>query len=91
MKKLLILLLVLCLVLPGCTSGKKGISEEDAIAIVLEDLGVSADEATFHVHTSVDKVPQYYIYATVGNRTMEYIVRIADGKILSAEESAHSH
>ena len=91
MKKLLVILLVLWLILPGCTSGKKGITEDEAIAIVLADLGVSADEASFHVHASVDKVPQYTVYVTVGTRTMEYVVRMVDGKILSAEESSHSH
>lgn len=92
MKKLFVILLVLCLVLPGCASGKSGISQDDAVAIVLEDLGVSADEAALHVHTSMeDKTPCYLIYATVANRTMEYVVRMVDGKILSAEESSHSH
>ena len=91
MKKLLILLLVLYLILLGCGSKKSGISEDEAIAIVLEDLGVGADEATFHVHTSIDKIPCYLVYATVGTQTMEYTIRMVDGEILSAVESGHSH
>ena len=91
MKKLFLFLLVLCMILPGCGSDKSGISEDEAIAIVLKDLGVSAEEATFHVHTSMDKTPCYLIYATVGTQTMEYTLRMVDGKILSAVESSHSH
>ena len=92
MKKLLVILLVLCLLLPGCTSGKSGISEEAAVAIVLEDLGVTAEQATCHIHSGVESnTPCFYIYATVGNQTTEYVIRMVDGKILSAEESSHSH
>ena len=92
MKKLIVILLVLCLVLPGCKSGKSDlVSVEDAQKIVLEDLGVKADQATIHVHIGSGDVPSYVVYATVGGHTLEYVIRAADGEILSVTESSHSH
>lgn len=92
MKKLIVILLVLCLILPGCKSKESSvISMEEAQEIVLDSLRVDADQVTFHVHIGSGEVPSYVIYATVGGHTLEYIIRATDGEILSMAESDHSH
>lgn len=89
MKKLIAILLVLCLVLAGCKSDV--VTEKEAQKIVLEDLGMKASQVTFHVHAGSGDVPCYLVYATVEDHTLEYVIHAVSGEILAVTESSHSH
>lgn len=92
MKKTVILILLVCLMLTACGSQENDIlTVEKAQQIVLEDLGVSADEVSMHVHVGSGDIPSYSIYVTVGEESYEYVIDAATGQILSISESTHSH
>lgn len=93
MKKCIIAVLVLVCILAMLTAcGSKEITPEKAQKIVLEDLGVSADEAELHVHIGeYEGKPCYSIYVTIEGETLEYLVDSATGEILDINESSHSH
>ena len=93
MKKwIAILLLVgtLCGLLAGC--GKEEITAEAAYQVVLEDLGVLANQATSpHIHEGTyENKPCYNIYVTVNGLSLQYVVS-KTGKILYEGIGEHSH
>ncbi len=92
-KRLIAVVSVVCLLLVLLAAcGGDGISMEKAQRIVLKDLGVSANEATMHVHIGeYEGMPCYSIYVTVGGKTLEYLVDSQSGEILEVNESNHSH
>lgn len=94
MKKWIALFLVACLlcgVLSGC--GKK-IAQEEAYAIVLEDLekNTSAAVDSVHVHEGTyGDTPCFNVYVTVSGVSLHYAVSMT-GKILyKGTGEAHSH
>ena len=93
MKKIIAALLLVCMtitLLAGCGDGQ--IDAEKAQKIVLEDLGVKADQVTMHTHiTTYENQACYSIYVTIGDETLEYIINSETGEILVIQESAHSH
>lgn len=90
MKKLFVLALVTMMLLAGC--GDQQITAERAQKIVLDDLGVSADQVTMHTHiTTYENEACYSIYVTVDGETLEYIINSIGGEILTIQESEHSH
>lgn len=93
MKKRIIAILLLVSMLAMLTAcGSKEITPEKAQKIVLEDLGVSADEAELHLHIGEHEgTPCYSIYVTIEGETLEYLIDSATGEILAINESSHSH
>jgi len=93
-KKIIALLLLCCTIfclLAACKDD--GIIEpEEAQAIALKDMGISADQAEIHVHVSGNKdVPCFLVYVTYQGKTMAYTINAIDGTIVSKNESNHSH
>ena len=94
MKRFLAIFLIVCTMaamLCGC--GNDGlISAEKAQKIVLKDLNVSAKDVTMHTHPATyENEACYSIYVTVNGKTLEYLIKAADGEILAVNESEHSH
>lgn len=91
-KRMLALALLVALVLPVLAACGGPITQAKAEQIALEDLQVTADEATCHTHVStVDGQSCYTIYVTVGTQSYEYVVN-GSGEILSSGISTgHSH
>ncbi len=91
-KKIAALCLAVCLVLTLCACGNKTISAEKAQQIVLDDLGVSADEVEMHLHVGeFEGEPCFSIYVTIDEATLEYLIDSQDGTILDIRASSHSH
>ena len=91
-KKLIALLLLVCLLcslLAGC---KSKITSEEALQIVMDDLGDAASLASStHIHTGThDGKPCFNIYVTVDGLPMAYVISDT-GKILSKGAGDHSH
>ena len=88
---LMLALLVLGL-FAGCQEESEVISQEDAVAVVLEELGKTEDEVTAHVHvTTHEGMPCWGVYVTVDGQTYLYAVHCETAEILSVQKSDHSH
>ena len=83
---------VLCGVMCACEPKPKEITADEAISIVLKDLGNDADNAgTPHVHNGkFNKQDCYNVYITVNGENLLYIVSTT-GMILHKGHSDHSH
>ena len=92
-KRLLSLAVLLCMLvtlLAACGGGP--ISKEKAQSIALKDMGVSASDATVHVHVGEHNgEPCYSVYVTANGKTMEYLIDSESGEILEVRESDHKH
>lgn len=78
--------------LAACKKDDGTIDQEEAVAIVLEEIGISREQANPHVHpTEVDGRVCWGVYVTYKNKQMLFVVHSATGEILSAEESTHTH
>lgn len=96
MKKRIIsalLLVAMVLTLLAACSSNKAITADDAKQIVMEELGLSEEQASqMHVHIAThDGVACYSVYVTVGGVSMEYLVHGKTGEIISSGEGSHSH
>ena len=91
-KRLLAVLVLACVVCGVMCACEKKISADEAVAIVLEDLGIEADEAESpHVHTGEYRGQSCYnIYITVGHNSYVYYVSV-NGAILYSGIGSHSH
>ncbi len=87
----LALLCLICCVMCACES-KKEISADQAVSVVLENLGDDAKNVDQpHVHAGTYKNETCYsVYVTINEESWVYIVS-TDGKILSKGLSNHSH
>ena len=87
---LVCLVCLLCCLMCGCK--EKQITSEQAVSIVLESLGDSAQVAGEpHVHEeTINNVRCYSVYLTVNGQSWVYFVS-TEGKILSKSFSSHSH
>lgn len=89
----LALIIVLCLVgLLVLTCNNKSISSDEAFEIVLEDLGLTKQEAgSPHIHEGTYQNHSCYnVYITVNGESLVYAVSTT-GEILHKGESTHSH
>lgn len=94
--RLLALIAALCLLtglLAACSSEPEVITIEEAQQIVLDDLGVSADEVSdIHTHIgTVDGIACYNISVTVGSVSKTYSINSTTGEIISVTDGGHSH
>lgn len=95
MKKRLICLLtlvcLLCALLCSCAA-KEEITIDQAIAIMMEDLGDDVKvTGNPHVHTGkFNNKECYNIFITVNNESWAYVIS-TDGEILAKGPSSHSH
>ena len=94
MKRLIVLLVLactVCVMLCACQP-KEEITAEEAVQIVMDDLGeTAADAGPPHVHEGTyDGNPCYNIYITAGDLPFEYVVSIY-GDILHKGFGSHSH
>ena len=92
-KRLVCLLILLCLacnILCACASPE--ITDEQAVNIMLEDLGEDAkNTSNLHIHTSTfENEGCYNIYFTLNGESWVYIISV-DGEILAKGPGGHSH
>ena len=87
---LVLALLLLCSLL--CACGKADITANDAVTIVMEQLGDdAANVGTPHVHTGkFGNEDCYNVYITLDGQDWVYVVSM-DGQILGSAPSGHSH
>ena len=87
---LICLACLLCSLVCGCK--EKQITSDQAVSIVLESLGSSAQvEGEPHVHEeTINNVRCYSVYISVNGQSWVYYVS-TEGKILSKAFSSHSH
>lgn len=83
---LMLTLFIMCGVLAACGSEK--ITVEKAQQIALEDMGVSANEATVHAHTAQDG--SFTVFVTHNGENMTYVIG-TDGQIVTKAEGGHTH
>ena len=93
-KRLFSILTLVCLVcslLCACEK-KEEITESQAASIVLEQLGVSAEDVgTPHVHKGTHNNEDCYnVYVTVDGESLVYIVSVY-GEVLAMGPGGHSH
>lgn len=92
-KRLIAILLLVCMV-GGilCACKAKKITSDEALQIVLEDLGDLAPQAESpHIHTGTyNGKPCYSIYITVNGTSLAYVIS-ETGDILSVGPGDHSH
>ena len=93
MKKILAIILIacmMCITLCAC-SGEK-ITEDKAVEIVMEDLGILVNNVTeTHIHEGTyENQDCYNIYVTANGKSLTYVVSTT-GEILYKGEGSHSH
>lgn len=96
MKKLIAILvltaMVLCFVC-GCEKEENSavpVTLEQAQQIALEEVGLTADEATVHTHTGIyEDTPSYSIHITGPNDSYEVVISAATGEVLHVGEPSH--
>ena len=95
MKKILAIVILLCALLAGCGNQeptKTPLTTADAVQIVLNDLNMTIDQLSPHVHTGDFQGNEvYYVYVTVEGEGMSYAIDLYSGEILNIAESDHSH
>ena len=87
MKLRIIAILLLAVMLVGCSSnsGNSALTEEQAVAIALEDAGVTqADVTGLHTHLGLqDDTPVYSVHFYIGQESFGYVINAVTGEILS--------
>ena len=81
-------------VLIACEPEKEPISQAEAVAIVMADLGIdNSDNPTIHVHQGTQAGKEVFnVYVTVGSISKTYVVAVNGGEILMIQNgSGHSH
>lgn len=88
---ILILVCLVCGLMLACES-KEEITAEQAVSIMLEDLGDDAGSITTpHVHTGTyENKNCYNIYTTINGESWVYVIS-THGELLLKEPSSHSH
>ena len=83
---------MLCAVLCAC-SAKEDITPEEAVEVVMKDLGQLADKASSpHVHEGTyNNQPCYNIYVTVNGVSLTYVISMRGRILYSGAGEAHSH
>ncbi len=91
MKKLLALLLILCMVFcVGCADDGV-VSQDDARKIAIEAMDVrEKDVSETHIHISeYEGKPCFNVHLTVNGHSYEVIVDVATGEVLHKGDSSH--
>lgn len=89
---LLAVVVLLVSLLVACKKDDGIIDQEEAVQIVLKEIGLTEQQANPHVHpTTMDERVCWGVYVTVKGKNMLYVVDSQTGQILSAEESTHKH
>lgn len=91
-KRILAVAVVLCLVCSVFAACGKVITTDEAVQVVLDDLGIEKENAGApHVHEGkFNGVQCYDIYITVEGVQYKYVLSLA-GRILSKGTGSHSH
>ena len=95
-KRTILIFVLICIVcITGVlllTCGKESITSDQALQIVLEDLGLNSSESVSpHVHEGTyQNQPCYNVYVTVNGESLTYVVS-TKGEILHKGEGGHSH
>ena len=91
----IVLLVMMTLgLMTACTEEKEPISQAEAVAIVMEDLGIdNSDNPSIHVHEGEYKdKPCFNVYVTVGEISKTYVIAVNGGDIIGVMDgSGHSH
>ncbi len=89
---LLAVAVLLVSLLAACKKDDGIVDQEEAVQIVLDEIGLTEEQANPHVHpTTVEERVCWGVYVTVKGKNMLYVVDSTTGEILSAEESTHKH
>lgn len=77
----------------ACEPAKEKIDAERAKEIALTDMGVSANDATVHVHPENRSGQEFFtVYVTAGNTAKTYVISAEGGAIIEIKDGAsHSH
>ena len=80
------------ILLANCQNNGEAITSDEAVAIVLEDLGLTSQEAgSPHIHEGTYEGQSCYnIYVTANGESLTYVVSTT-GEILHKGEGEHSH
>ena len=92
---ILVLVCVVCIsgaILLTCLDSNGEITSDEALEIVLEDLGITEEQAgTPHIHEGTyENQDCYNIYVTANGKSLTYVVSTT-GEILYKGEGSHSH
>jgi predicted small secreted protein len=97
MKRSIAIVLLLVLVgglLIACEDKKVGITQDEAVKIALDDMGITeADTTSIHIHegTHMNELC-FNVYISTADGGMTYVVSRISGNILQiAEGGGHSH
>ena len=78
----------------ACEDEKKvGITQEEAVTIALNEMGITeADASSIHVHegTHLNELC-YNVYINLADGGMSYVISRISGAILQIAEGGHSH
>ena len=89
---LLAVAVLLVSLLAACKKDDGSIDQDEAVEIVLQEIGMTREQANPHVHpTTVDGRVCWGVYVTVKGKQMLYVIHSTTGEILSVEENAHAH
>ena len=91
---IVLLVMMMLGMMTACTETKEPISQAEAVAIVMADLGIdNSDNPTIHVHEGEYKnSPCFNVYVTVGNVSKTYVIAVNGGEIIGVMDgSGHSH
>ena len=95
MKKIIAFVLLAAMLLSLAACGKGDfLTAEQAQKVALKDLGIKASQAeSIHTHVGADETgaPAYSIHITVDGEGYEYLIRAADGEILSIVQGELDH
>ena len=91
---ILLLVVMVGALLIACEPQKEPISQAEAVAIAMADLGIdNSDNPTIHVHQGTQSNKEVFnVYVTVGNVSKTYVIAVNGGDILAILDGAgHSH
>ena len=81
-------------IMVGCTEDKAPISQAEAVAIAMKDMGIDeSDGASIHVHEgNLKNQPVFNVYISLADVDKQYVIAVNGGEILGILNNAgHSH
>lgn len=81
--------LMLCL-MAGCAEKSSVLTQDEAVQIALEELGITTGQAQTHTHiTEFEGKPCYSIHVYVGTESYEVVIDSVTGEVLNVGDASH--